>query len=667
MSVRICFGLKSSRIDSVHSDTLENDYQKIYKPLAKFLYSHSFFRLFFSFNGPQLEFYRKKHPEFIELLQKLIERKQIEIIGGGYYDPVFPLLFPRDRSGQIDLLSSCIREAVGKRPRGILSYASIWDSSLLPCFSTCGMEFVLLDESLVPAEKNMFIPLIMSDKGKSLVILPVENALKPSPNLTVSDFLSAIDSSVKKSRRNAEENIRSQDKIITVQFSHREIMELLEAGWFEHLSGEIENETCSLDVPAGIVKDTVVFQPVFITAGMSDEIAQWAVTPYKPVKAQKNLPLTIFDFLQLYPQCKALYDRMIYVSMLVNQSHGDKIRKKSAREKIWEAQNGNNLICTAEGSFVNPAYRQNSFKNLAEAEKIVRECNDFEETVSSFDYNGDGLNEYIIRMQNYIAVVNSVGGSIREFNPIQTSGNYADNLNRLEEFEGCNDTYERGLFVDHIFSEEEFTDYLINKPTGNGVFSKMIYSEARFSLRHKEISFSVSALFKNKQQISLRKKILAASSGLMVQYILKNESETPLNAKFAVESSFAQMNFNEQDFNAYKFEILTDGQKKEINTKSSSKELNGSGALSNVEGFQLTDIDNAISFMFEPNEQCGLSFFPILFNRPEYATGKTVPSGMTFSNTLFWDIELMPGREMEKTINLSIFSMHKKRRTPKKS
>ena len=194
----------------------------------------------------------------------------------------------------------------------------------------------------------------------------------------------------------------------------------------------------------------------------------------------------------------------------------------------------------------------------------------------------------------------------------------------------------------------------------------MIYTESKFSAQHKEIQLSVSALFKNRQNVSLRKKILASSSGLTIQYILKNESSRQLKAKFAVESSFAQTNFNAQDFNAYRLEILTDGQKQEIDTKSSSKALNASGKLANVEGFQLTDTDNSISFMFEPNEQCGLSFFPIVFNRPEYTTGENVPASMTFANTLFWDINLEPGMEMEKTINFSIFNMHKKRRTVKK-
>lgn len=66
--------------------------------------------------------------------------------------------------------------------------------------------------------------------------------------------------------------------------------------------------------------------------------------------------------------------------------------------------------------------------------------------------------------------------------------------------------------------------------------------------------------------------------------------------------------------------------------------------------------------MFEPNEECGLSFVPIVFSRPEYTTGELVPAGMTFANSIFWDINLEPGMETEKTINFSIFSQHKKRR-----
>lgn len=659
--VYFSFSLNASSVNLNSPEEFECVFQKYLKPVAVFLYSHQKFCLSFNFNGPLLQFLHKKHPEFIKILQELTARKQIEVLGNGYYNPVFPLLFPTDQTGQIDLYSSEVRQAFGKRPRGMNLCASSWDSSLLSVFDSCSMEYVLLDEIIIPPEKNVFIPLFMSDKGKYIDILPVMNSLKPdmsvSPQSFVKTVKTQIEHAVKKSSIPSVEQLTSNTGI-HIQFTPWEFNHLLNSLWFDSFLDLLDEETCCV-TSGSYIKICTERVPVYVSAGIGREVCQWALKPYKAMNVSGRFP-TIHDFLQLYPQSHALYDRMLYLSLLVNQCHGDKIRKKAAREKMWEAQNGAGFVCTSTGAFVNSTYRQKAYKCLSEAEKILRQCNDFKESLVSFDYNCDGLKEYVCRMQNYFAVASLKGGVIRELDIMQNSGNYADNLSRIAEFEGVNDEYERGLFVDRLFTENEFNDYLQNKPCGSGIFSKKLYSEVKVSGSHKEVLLSASAMFKNRQKISLRKKILAFSSGLMIQYILKNESESPLKAVFAVESSFAQTNFDASDFNAFKLEIISDGQKKEIDTKSSSLQMNESGKISDVEGFQLTDTDNSISFMFMPNESCGLSFTPIVFRRPDYFTGDSVPASMTFSNAMHWDVNLEPGMEMEKTINFSIFNQHKK-------
>ena len=244
---------------------------------------------------------------------------------------------------------------------------------------------------------------------------------------------------------------------------------------------------------------------------------------------------------------------------------------------------------------------------------------------------------------------------------MQNSGNYADNLNRIKEFEGSTDDYERGLFIDHLFTDEEFDDYLENKSAANGIFSRAIFSEVKFSASRKEVLLSSSKNFKKNQKVLLKKKYIAYSSGMMIQYILKNESTQTLKAKFVVETSLAQTNFSETDFNAFKLEIIANEEKKEIDTKQSSRAISVSGLLHDVEGFQITDTDNSISFVFEPNESCALCFEPIIFRRPDYFSGELVPAGMTFSNAMLWEVNLEPGMEMEKTINFTIINQHKKK------
>ena len=606
------FSINFSSYDFNSVKQIESHYQNFIKPIMKFLFSNPEFSLSLSFNGAELQYLRKKHQDFIKILHQLVQRKQLELYGNGFYNPVFPLIFPIDRTGQIDLFSSEVRLSCGKRPRGISLCASSWDSSLLSTFYSCGIEYVLLDESLIPPDKNIFIPLFMSDKGRFIDIIPVYRSLKPSlslePEQFISDIKKKINSTVNKSQIQYVEQI-TEKAAVHIEFTPVEFLQFLNEGWFSKFLLQ-KTEDIEILTSSSLVKNISERVPVYIPAGISSEVSQWAFVPYKPVKNQSSSMKTIHDFLQIYPQSHALYDRMLYLSLLVNQSHGDRLRKKS---------------------------------------------------LVSFDYNVDGIKEYICRMQNYFAVIALKGGSIREFDIMQNSGNYADNLNRIKEFEGSTDDYERGLFIDHLFTDKEFDDYLENKSAANGIFSRAIFSEVKFSASRKEVLLSSSKNFKKNQKVLLKKKYIAYSSGMMIQYILKNESAQTLKAKFVVETSLAQTNFSETDFNAFKLEIIANEEKKEIDTKQSSRAISVSGLLHDVEGFQITDTDNSISFVFEPNESCALCFEPIIFRRPDYFSGELVPAGMTFSNAMLWEVNLEPGMEMEKTINFTIINQHKKK------
>ena len=139
-SIYVCFNFNTVSLCSDTPEEYDKIYQSVYKPLARFLYSHQNFKFSFAFNGPQLVYYKKKRNEFITILKQLVERNQVEILGGGFYSPVLPLLFSVDRNTQIDMLSTEIRQTVGKRPRGITMFEDIWDSSLVTNLQTCGIE-----------------------------------------------------------------------------------------------------------------------------------------------------------------------------------------------------------------------------------------------------------------------------------------------------------------------------------------------------------------------------------------------------------------------------------------------------------------------------------------------------------------------------------------------
>ena len=63
--------------------------------------------------------------------------------------------------------------------------------------------------------------------------------------------------------------------------------------------------------------------PSYIPTRIRSDVAKWAKKPFEETNSHSVQP-TIFDFLLTYPHNKALYDRMLYISILLNQAKGDK-------------------------------------------------------------------------------------------------------------------------------------------------------------------------------------------------------------------------------------------------------------------------------------------------------------------------------------------------------
>ncbi|MBP3710582.1 MAG: DUF1926 domain-containing protein [Treponema sp.] len=668
-AISLCFYLESTPADTLLSDN-EKDYQEVYKHAAKFLYSHPDFCISFSFTGTQLQFFRKKHPEFLEMLQQLVSRKQVEVLGGGFYNPVFPLLYSKDRTDQIELLSTEIRQSIGKRSYGMTLCADGWDASLVASFKTCGMEYVLLDSSLIPPSKLSYIPVIMSDRGKSISIVPLYAKHTPSDEIPPEEYILSLLSAVKKNARGDKYDAETGERIVCVRLNHDKFRTLLLSGYFLQLLNSIKEKFDSsihLSYPIAYLKNMSARVPAFISAGLGAEIAQWAKVPYTVISKNDGYAVTIYDFLQTYLQSHALYSRMLYVSTLINQYHGDKARKKAAREKLWASQSGEGFVCTTKGALVNSIYRQRAYRNLNEAEKIIRECGVFKESAARFDYNGDGIDEYMFRMDSFTACVTKKSGELCELDVIAGAGNYADSLGRIELFDGATDNYQRGLFIDHLFSDAALKNYMQGKPVESGIFPEILYNEQRFSMQRKEVQLMAKAEFSDKKQlVSLRKKYTANSNGFTIQYILKNESAESLIANFAVESNFSQVNYGLSEFVPYRVAIATGNELREVDTTKSSAAIATEECITAVSAIQLSDFENAFSFVFTPNENCGFCFVPITFYRPEYLGEKIIPVAMSFSSAMFWKVHLEPGMEMEKTINFSIINTKRKRTKPKK-
>ncbi|HEY2759690.1 MAG TPA: alpha-amylase/4-alpha-glucanotransferase domain-containing protein, partial [Pirellulales bacterium] len=72
---------------------------------------------------------------------------RVEIIGGAFYEPILPMIPPRDRIGQIRAYRDYLQQRFGVPIRGAWIAERVWEQSLTADLAAAGVEYIILDDS----------------------------------------------------------------------------------------------------------------------------------------------------------------------------------------------------------------------------------------------------------------------------------------------------------------------------------------------------------------------------------------------------------------------------------------------------------------------------------------------------------------------------------------
>ena len=97
---------------------LENAYEKAYLPFIEVLKKYPFMKIPSTIQGSSGIFSRRIHPEFLETLRELGKKGQLEMMTGGYYEPILAVIPDEDKVGQIRRLTKPSTKRDGVTPRG---------------------------------------------------------------------------------------------------------------------------------------------------------------------------------------------------------------------------------------------------------------------------------------------------------------------------------------------------------------------------------------------------------------------------------------------------------------------------------------------------------------------------------------------------------------------
>lgn len=176
------FGLHNHQPVGNFESIFEEAYRKAYLPFLEVFEKHEGIRVTQHFTGILLDWFEKHHPKFVDRIGKLVDTGRIELMGGGYYEPILVMLPERDSREQLEALSERIRSRFGQRPKGAWVAERVWEPSLTSLFADVGLEYVVLDDAHFKMaglrEDQLTGPFMTEDQGRTLTVFPISQKLR---------------------------------------------------------------------------------------------------------------------------------------------------------------------------------------------------------------------------------------------------------------------------------------------------------------------------------------------------------------------------------------------------------------------------------------------------------------------------------------------------------
>lgn len=501
--ISICFstilGNFSIENENKQNITAYNDFfAKLYK---------TNFPISMHLTGSFLQMIQSKDQAFYDIIKELLDRKQIELIGGAFFSPLFPIISSTDLVGQIDMYVTAIRKFFSVRPKYAYVPFSAWNSSVVPALKKTGIiDYCLLDHQLfLKHNLSPFMPACLEDAGKVITAIPY--IYKKEIDKTPEEFYTDI-------IENA--NIKEGFNIVVIFLQHAVFSKLLTKtdtrdSWMESFKKIVcQHKNTELSTIAKSLKDESFFpsgfmEPNIVLDGKLQNVS------VKKIISQNTVS---YD----------MYKKIMYVSVLANQIRGDKQRKLSATQQMWKSQNAIFFLNSDSNLIKNRNLIYAFYKNLLLAEKIARD-QQFNDSFVPYDFNLDGTDEYISQTKNINTYVNLKGGKIFEYDFLPSNKNFC-----------VLPIQNSAMFVDYFFSKNEIENIYNIEPKFS--LKDNHYQLLKYCAQKKTLQLKVTSNYNN-TNISVKKNYSFNGNFINVQYILKNESQINFSSFFGTSFDIA--------------------------------------------------------------------------------------------------------------------------------
>jgi alpha-amylase len=633
-------------------EAAEKLYQQAFKPFLAVLYRYPDFPVTLHYSGLLIEWLEELHPEFLTLLAEMVGRGQVEVLGGGYYDPILALIPTNDKLGQLEKMTTRLRVTFETRPRGCWITEKVWEPSLASVLRASGIEYTFVDDAQFAFAgvrgQALWQPTLTEDQGKIISVFPISTRLGLlASSGSPSDAIALLRS------------LPGEGPIaVMLEDGEATAQGLLKDGWLE---GFIElaarnAEWLEPTTPGQTLKDGLPQNRLFIPSSSSAEIMSRSLPPSRRAVYDELRGLSeerggdgqfvmggqFRNFLNRYPEAWLLYAKMMNTHVLVNQVRGDKYKKKAAQNELWKGQCGSAYWHGRNGGIYDNGLRKAVYHSLIEAEKITRATEIFAPSIISVDFDMDAVIEYLYQGSDLNAYIHSRGGALFELDFLPASWNYLDTMVDRDGGGEKQDAYQRKAFIDHFYGEagtvEEFG---AGSLPDAGDFVLGAYEPLEINRALPELLMKRDGIVNGSDgphPVRVEKRYVFRPRSIDVYYRITNLGAAALATRFAVEIN---LSLAMRSADCGRLFLLDEDRKKEIG--SDIAEIDG------VQGLLVHDVRNEVSITLSSARSFRCWSVPI--ETPASCAGDP-PVFQSHCFLPLWDISLGPAEVWDNHMSM---------------
>ena len=157
-------------------------YRDSYLPFLEVMESYPTIPFALHTSGPLLEWLVEHQPGYVARVRTLVESGRVEILGGGYFEPILTMIPHRDRVGQITEYTRFLGETFGTEIRGVWLAERVWEQQLVAALVDAGIEYTVLDDFHFQRagvdERDLRGYYLTEEDGKLLKVFPIAERLR---------------------------------------------------------------------------------------------------------------------------------------------------------------------------------------------------------------------------------------------------------------------------------------------------------------------------------------------------------------------------------------------------------------------------------------------------------------------------------------------------------